>query len=263
MEIGVSTASLYLRTYNEETVSTLSALGVKVMEVFLSSYSEYNAAFGQKLKKLAGDAVFHSVHDVTTQFEPQIFSYSERQFEDSLTMTDGVFACAKALGAKYYTFHGRAYIKAVPKHEDIPFFIERLKKLCDFAEKRGVTVTLENVFWCMYNRVGFFSLIKDECPNLMTCLDIKQARLSGCKVEDYIAEMGDRLKTVHLSDYDERGKMCLPGKGVFDFEKLFKHLSEAGFDGNMFIEAYTDDYGKVEEIADSLDYLQKLKQKIF
>ena len=76
--------------------------------------------------------------------------------------------------------------------------------------------------------------------------------------------MGDRINTVHLSDYNVAAdKMCLPGKGDYDFERLFKALKNVGFDGNMLIEAYKDDYNDYSELKESLGYLRQIKDKVF
>jgi sugar phosphate isomerase/epimerase len=57
--------------------------------------------------------------------------------------------------------------------------------------------------------------------------------------------------------------MCLPGKGVTDFEHLLKRLHGANFDGALILEVYTDDYKKEEELFSSLEYINNLSQKIF
>ena len=75
--------------------------------------------------------------------------------------------------------------------------------------------------------------------------------------------MGENIATVHLSDINESGKICLPGRGTFDFTDLFKRLKDVNFSGDMLIEVYNEDYGDISEIKDSLDYLRELKYKTF
>ena len=75
--------------------------------------------------------------------------------------------------------------------------------------------------------------------------------------------MGENIRTVHISDVDENGKIKLPGKGVFDFEELFTRLKDVGFDGSALIEVYKDDYGEIKEIGESLDRMRELAYKIF
>ena len=264
MEIGVSTATFFLRMYNEDSLVKLNELDARVAEVFLEAFSEYTERYGKKLKSVQGDLKVHSVHVVTTQYEPQLFGPNLRAYDDAKEMFENVLKCAREIGAKNYTLHGRAYVKSKKPFEDYDLFIERLNDICALAAKYDVEVCLENVFWCMYNKVGFFGRLKDACPNLKTCLDVKQARLSGFDALDYIEEMGDRINTVHLSDYlESTGKMCLPGRGDYDFERLFRALKGVGFKGNMLIEVYKDDYKDYSEIVESLKYLREIKQKVF
>ena len=264
MEIGVSTASLFLRAYNEEALTLLNGIDARVAEVFLQTFSEYSATFGERLKGYLNNVKAHSVHVVTTQYEPQLFAENEKAFYDALDMFEGVLACAKTIGATNYTMHGRAYFKKnYSTPDDIERYVKRFNIICDLAERYGVNVCLENVYWCMYSYVGFFKKLKDKVPKLCACLDLKQARQSGYSEYDYLAEMGSSLKTVHLSDIDENGKMCLPGRGVYDFERLFTALKDANFNGNMLVEVYKDDYVEIDEIADSLHYLREIKNKIF
>ena len=74
--------------------------------------------------------------------------------------------------------------------------------------------------------------------------------------------MGGRLAYVHVSDVDERGRICLPGKGTFDFQTLIKRLQDVGFDGALLVEVYTTDYGAETELKNSCDYLNELLEKL-
>ena len=56
-------------------------------------------------------------------------------------------------------------------------------------------------------------------------------------------------------------KMCLAGKGVFDFDTLIKRLQDVGFNGALLIEAYAGDYERQEELKTACDYLQELLYK--
>ena len=53
------------------------------------------------------------------------------------------------------------------------------------------------------------------------------------------------------------GKLCLPGKGMFDFDLLFKRLTDVGFDGALLVEAYSGDYQKEEELKTACDFLNE------
>ena len=49
VEIGISTASLFKKQYNEDAIPTLDALDARVCEVFLESYYEYYTEDGKVL----------------------------------------------------------------------------------------------------------------------------------------------------------------------------------------------------------------------
>ncbi len=263
MEIGVSTASLFLRYYNEDALAILNGIDSKVTEIFLESFTEYKKEFGLKLQPLLNGLKVNSLHVLTTQFEPQLFEPCDRARRDAFDMIKGVFELGEVVGAKYYILHGKAYFKKTAKFNQYEFYGKSFNELCDLAEKYGMEICLENVEWAFYRSIGFFSRMKKFCPRLKGCLDIKQARLSGVDYTDYIKEMKGAIATVHLSDYDENGKIVLPGKGLFDFEKLFKELKAVGFDGNALIEVYKDSYENIDELKESLYYLRKIKERVY
>ena len=263
MEIGVSTASLFLRYETRDALLLLNELGARVVEIFLESFSEYDEGYISSLKADLGGMTPHSLHTVTTQFEPQLFSDVTVQRKDAYFFMEKICRGAREIGAKNYTLHGRAKVKKHAKFDDFPSYVKRFNELCEFCGGYGVEVCLENVEWAFYGVPGFFTKLKNECPKLKTCFDLKQARISGFAAEDYIEEMAGRINTVHLSDVDGSGKMCLPGKGTVDFYKLFKTLDKAGFRGNMLVEVYKNDYNEVGEIAESLQFLRRIKSEVF
>ena len=264
MRAGISTASLFLRKYNEDALPLLDELGIDCAEGFLTSFSEYGKEFGQFLASRKGGLQINSVHDLNTQFEPQLFNAHERVKADAYAVLDKVLEGANALGAPYYTFHGTSRMKRAArsgKNDNFPSMIKGFAELTAYCKNKGVTLCLENVEWSTYNRPGVFSVLANEIPELRGVLDIKQARISEFPYEEYLQEMGERLAYVHVSDVTEQGKICLPGKGVFDFERLVKQLKDVGFQGALLIEVYKDDYQEVSELKTSYDFLQEILYK--
>ena len=264
MRTGISTASLFSRKNNEEALPLLDAMGVRTAEVFLTSFSEYDGKFGELLASRKGKVNVHSVHVLNTQFEPQLFSDHSRVKGDAFSWLGKAMETARALGAEYYTFHGIARIKRAARSgaNDRPAaWGKSLEEISAFCKNYGVCLCLENVEWAIYNRPGVFRSLLKTCRGLCAVLDIKQARISAYPYPMYIRETAGRLKHVHVSDIDENGKICLPGKGRFDFTELLKRLDGAGFSGPLLIEVYKDDYCKEGELKASLDYLDELLYK--
>lgn len=263
MQTGISTASLFFRKTTEDALKFLNENNVSTAEVFLESYCEYDVEFGKLLKSVQGKTKVHSVHTLTTQFEPQLYSINERAQCDSFLLLDKTMSAARQVGAKYYTFHGGARFKKTPFKIDYERVGKITQNIIDAIKPYGVSLAYENVHWGYYNYIGFFDEIRKRTVGLKATLDIKQARQSGISYSEYIDEMKGDIVTVHLSDIDENGKMCLPGKGVTDFEDLFKRLEGVGFDGALIIEAYQSDYGEYSELFHSLEFIKELSEKIF
>ena len=263
MQTGISTASLFGRFFTEDAVEELSGAGVKTAEVFLETYGEYTPEFGELIKKRKDGMDIHSVHVLTTQYEPQLYSMNERAKADSFKLLEGTARAAEILGAKYYTFHGGARFRKEPLILNLDNVGEETRKIVDVLGKHGVSLAYENVHWGYYNYIGFFSELKKRVPNLKGTFDIKQARQSGISYKEFISEMGEAIVTAHISDINENGKMCLPGKGITDFKEVFSRLKDVGFDGAILIESYNSDYKELKELYESLDFVTETAEKVF
>lgn len=260
MDVGISTATLFLRHENEDSAALFGQWGVPVTELFLTSFCEYDASFARLVKERLGATRVHSMHVLNTQFEPQLYAEHERVKSDAFFWLRRAMEAARELGARYYTFHGIARLKRTFR-ENFGRLSPVTQEIFEVCAEYGVTLCYENVEWALYNRPGVFSKLKEACPALMGVLDIKQARISGYDYRDYLNEMGGRIAHVHVSDVDEAGKMCLPGQGTFDFDELFSRLKDVGFDGAVLIENYKSDYGEERELLDSLRWLQEKAEK--
>lgn len=263
MDIGISTATFFLRRYNEDSISIIKGLGGQTCEVFLECPSEYTEEYGKLLLKRKGDLKVHSMHAVTMNYETELFNTFDRAYKDALKSFAGVLGIGKTLGAGFYTMHGRARIKKGGNYDDYVKNGKRLEELCDFARNYDIQICLENVAWSLCNRPEYFSEIVKRAPSICATLDVKQARISGYGYEEYLNAMNTKIKTVHVSDVDDVGKIRLPGRGNFDFKELFKRLYDVGFDGDMIIEVYKDDYGHESELTESLNYLNYIKSEIY
>ncbi|MBR2023508.1 MAG: sugar phosphate isomerase/epimerase [Clostridia bacterium] len=264
MQTGISTASLFLRKTTEESLPCIQSMGVRNAEVFLTTFSEYSEDFAKSVAKTKGQVRVYSVHTLNTHFEPQLFHVYDKTRADAFYFLELVLKAGRVLGADHYTFHGTARFKRGTQSgekDNFPAFIKGFQDSCALCEKYGVTLCLENVEWALYNRVGVFSTIAKEVPALRGVLDIKQARISQTPYEKYLAEMGEKITHVHISDVDENGKMCLPGQGTFDFDTLVKRLKDVGFTGKLFLEVYRDNYDTLDELQRSCQYVDEILYK--
>ena len=263
MQTGISTASLFGRMPTEEALKFLSDNKVSCAEVFLESFCEYNVEFAKLLKSVRGDMPVHSVHTLTTQFEPTLYSVNERAKKDSFEFLEQTMQAAEIIGAKYYTFHGGARFKKTPFTINYDRVGAITRDILACTKRHGVTLAYENVHWGYYNYIGFFKELCARVEGLKATFDIKQARQSGIPYAEYITEMASDIVTVHLSDYKATGQMCLPGCGETDFYDVYSRLFDVGFDGAVLIEAYQNDFTDCEELFRSVEYLNNIKEKVY
>ncbi len=259
MKIGISTASFFPREECENAIEKIKELGADCAEVFLGTFYEYRPEFAKAHAERFGGIEISAVHVLSNNFEPQLFASSRRVRGDGFYWLDQVMRSAQLLGAKKYTFHG--YISHFAG-KNIDEAAGYLRGVCEFCARYGVDVCLENVSWCAYCRPGLFRAFKERCPQLAAALDLKQARRSGYPLNMYIEDMRGAISHVHLSDVDGKGRMCLPGRGIYDFEEIFRRLKGSGFDGPAVIEVYGGDYGDYSELKASVEYLKEIDYKL-
>ena len=262
MKIGVSTATYFSRMYTEETLVPIAKLGAEVCEVFFEARSEYTQEFGNtlntqlELARKYSPLQVHSVHALTNQFEPELFSVNDRAYVDALDTFERVLSVGRQIGAKHYTFHGAAMLKKAVKYNfDFQRISSRVDILIDKASEYGIDFCYENVHWTYFSTPDYFAKLKQLCPRLSCTLDIKQAMQSGIDYTKYLEVMKDRLSTVHLCDYSKDGKLAIPGRGDFDFVTFFKRLYDSGYDGVCLMEVYAKDYKDDSDLKDSYEYL--------
>lgn len=255
MKVGISTASMFLKQETEDAVQTIKSLGADCVEVFLQTFYEYRPEFAKSFADKLDGLEVNSVHVNTHHIEHSLFNKSRRVRGDSLYWLDQVMRSAQLLGCKAYTFHGQYdnSDKCVTEH---------IARVVGFCARYGVKLCLENVCWSTYHKPGIFSDLKKDIPDLCGVFDIKQAYRSGYPYEKYIEDMKGSISHVHLSDIGKDGKMCLPGKGAYNFRKILTQLKDAGFDGNVIIEVYPTDYNDFDELRRSLGYLKEIAEKL-
>ena len=154
MQVGISTATFFLKELTEDSFSVIQRCGGQTCEVFLTTYSEYEHEFGRLLVERKGDLDVYSVHSLNTSFEPQLFNAAERTRTDAERVFEKVLAVGRQLGAKVYTAHGLSRLKKT-MYFDPAFVGRRMRELGEKAKEYGITLCLENVHWATFYSPDF------------------------------------------------------------------------------------------------------------
>lgn len=255
MRIGLTTAAFYGLMETEDAATHLATLGVPCCEVFLETYSEYNAAFGAFIRERLGEVACVSVHAKTQHFESDFLGASTRQRADSYAMLGSFLDAGRALGAHVYVYHGPASLRGqAPRFER---WQQAIAQAMGMARARGITFCWETVSWCHLNSPDRVRAFRALWPDMHFVLDTKQVFEMGQDPMDYVEAMGDRLLHVHILDHDEAGKLTLPGLGVHDFQDLARALEGNGYTGDVILEPYASVIPSEQALHESLDWLRE------
>ena len=258
MEIGISTASYFNKLQIEDAILDIGAHGVRLCELFLNTFSEYEPEFVELLAerlKSAEVQVF-SVHPMSMQYEPQLFSIHTRQRADAWSLFERVLSAGQRVGASHYVMHGPARLFGGVKNIEMARIAPILLDLDALAADYGIQLTLENVSWCIFNEPEFGARLQDFTGGkIKHTLDVKQAVRSGYDPVDFIRAVGDQIVNVHLCDATSlpgrSARYDMPGFGGYDFCNMFNLLAEKGYTGPAFIEVYSDMYSEIPVLYES------------
>ena len=266
MEVGVSTASIFNKAMVEDIPAMLSPMGVRTIEVFLNTYSEYRPDFVGLLRQRIDDAglTVYSVHPMSNQFEAQLFSIHPRQKADAFAVYREALNAGRILGATHYVMHGSPHLGGTAKNLEMERITPVFAELLDIAAEYGITLCLENVSWCFFHAPAFGAELRARLQDhrLKFVLDIKQAVRSREDPFAFVEAVGEDMENWHLCDYafDENGKLSLkmPGKGQCDFLALGKAMAEKGYRGPAFVEVYSDMYSDLEALKASFQFARSV-----
>ena len=256
MKLGLSTAAYYGRYETEEAGALMASMPLDCCEVFLECGSEYSAAFGAEVKAALGGLPAHSVHPKGTQFEDGLFGRSARQRAEALRTFEGVLAAGHMLGASAYVFHGLQDLFRRGAGPNLQAHAGMVRELCARADRYGMRLAWENVWWCQMSKPAHVAMVRDALPEVGFVLDVKQALHLGIDPLHFLPAMGDRLLNVHVCDMDAAGALCLPGRGAFDFAAFFRALRDHGYGGPVILEPYAHLFERQSEIEAALAVLR-------
>lgn len=108
---------------------------------------------------------------------------------------------------------------------------ESIALLAEAAERAGGVLCVENLPpICLACDIAQVRELADVDPRLKICFDTNH--LLSDDPLDFIRAFGDRIVTIHVSDYDfifERHWM--PGEGKIDWQSIYHTLREVGYKG--------------------------------
>lgn len=206
----------------------------------LQTAGEYEPGFVRDLaaRAHAGGTAVTSVHSFTG-LHPLFDPYPRRREEGRRALLRAIDAAA-TLGARVLIWHG-------PTRRELPEGVasERLRAmLADLSEAAagaGVTLSLENVSWCLVRDAASVRVVRGWGVPIGFTFDPFQATESGVDGWELLDAMRGALVNVHLSDHAPGGRRHLPvGEGDIDWRDLLARLRATGYAGPLILEGNCD-----------------------
>lgn len=257
--MGASSACFFpLET--EKALDEVLRLGFKTAEVFFNTSSELEEPFVRELRKNADDhdAKILSVHPFSSSLESNcIFAEYSRRFDDFIGLYQKHFHAAAMLGADVVVIHGSVAKQKRDLSDE--FYFDRFQKLVDLGRREGVRVCQENVVRFRSQDVEFLKRMRTALgDDFNMVFDIKQAVRSGYDPFYVLDEFKNDIVHIHLSDNSPEADCMPPGRGCFDFKRLFDFMRQSNYNGGYVIEIYSKGYNVAEELKLSKNYLENL-----
>lgn len=152
-----------------------------------------------------------------------------------------IMEAAARSGIKIAVIHpsGEPYTEE-ERHERLEVGCNVIAQLTANAKKLGMQLALENLpRTCLCRTHDEMIYFLERIPDLRVCFDMNH-NLSEDNA-DYIKSVGDKIITLHVSDYDfVDERHWLPGKGKVDWKKMVETLEEIGYKGRFLYEINWD-----------------------
>lgn len=231
LKIGLSTCGF---TPDEEAFKNLAAAGIDAVE--LSMEKGYMDALDFAAVKGYADAFGVEIWSCHLPFYPfevvDLSALDPALRERTLVYYENLIAKASAVGITRFVAHPSGEpIPDAERKERLACAKDSLAKLAEIACRYGATIAVEDLpRSCLGNTAEELAELISASEKLRVCFDVNHL-LQGTH-SNFLQTVGDRILTVHISDYDFKDeKHWLPGEGDINWQELYQGLLATGYKG--------------------------------
>ncbi len=233
-KLGLSTCN---KALDEEFFSNCAKAGVGGIEIShtLKDYETMDFDMLYNLSKKYGVELW-SFHLPFAPFD--LIDLSKPSLaEQTIEIYKGLITKANGVGIKVFTVHPSGEpVEDDERQARIQCSKNSLDKLCKWASKLGCIIAVENVpRSCLGNCSKEILEIISGNEDLRVCFDTNHLLVEN--VVDFIRNVGKKIITTHISDYDFMNERhWLPGEGGLDWNAIVDAFEEVGYNGYWLYE---------------------------
>lgn len=256
LKIATSTCG---RPINDEMFANLKTAGISATEISWSFLKDAKKVDFNELKTLSdkyGIEIwsYHLPFLPFDEIDPSSTSQEIQEYTFEVFMD--FIKKGVNIGIKKFVVHpsGEPLEENIRK-EKLECTSKFLSRLADAADELGAVIAVEDLpRTCIGKNSDEIKYILDHNDKLKVCFDVNH--LLSEKITHFIDAVGDKIATVHISDYDfidERH--WLPGEGDIDWKELYDKLLSVGYNGPWLYEvSFADDYNMLEGLLNYTDF---------
>ncbi len=234
MEIGLSTCS---KEINEKLFYEYAKNNINYMEISVA-HNEYKTLDYEFIKKMADkyNIILWSFHLPFSPFiEIDISSRGLRK--KSVKYLKELIDKASSIGISNFVVHPSAE-PIINRYRNfrMEYSKESLNELAEYAEAKGSNILCENLpRSCLGKDSSEILDLISINDKLNIVFDTNHLLFEDCI--DFLRKTGDKIKSVHISDYDFiNERHWLPGEGRINWHDLYQALLDVGYNGPWLYE---------------------------
>ena len=228
--VGITTG--YGLPMHVQTFREMKENGIDYIELSLNR--TYDMDFSQigQLVKEAGIGIWsaHLPYRPVEQVDISLESPTLRQ--NIVTHFTELIQQVSDLGVDKFVLHPSTPLpEGCDREERKKCSMDTMDKLAEIACRCGAVIAVEDMtLRCLGNSAEELRELISVNDKLRICFDTNH--LFGNTHEDFARQLGDKIVTLHISDYAEDGeKHWFPGEGIVPWSSIPKLLQDAGYRG--------------------------------
>jgi len=203
----------------------------QAIEVKPRLLAKWLSTFNMEVSCISTGQVFASLGLYFSHPDATIRNKAIKIFKDLIQL-------AKNFGCMINVGRVRGFIGENQSKEEVEqLFINTIQKICDYAEKNGVTIVVEpinryesNFINSLQDGANIIRKVKRNKLGLMP--DTFHMNIEEPIIEESILQHGNLIKYFHISDSNRMA----PGKGHLNFDTIINSLYQLNYNGWMAVE---------------------------
>lgn len=230
LRIGISTNGN--KRIDDNTLKSIKEAGITAIELSYPDFSDFDFKGAKELTDKYGIEIgsLHLPFAPFDKIDPSSLDKALR--EDTFKFFCDLIKKGSEIGINKFVVHPSG--EPNPDNERavrLENSAEILSRLADFAADYGAVIAVEDLpRSCIGNCSDEISYILGKNDKLRVCFDTNH--LLSENIKDFIEKVGDKIITVHISDYDFiNERHWLPGEGDINWQELYENLLKCGYNG--------------------------------